>query len=323
MSKQRTAFTLVELLVVIAIIGVMVGLLLPAVQQAREAARRMQCLNNLKQIGLAMQNFHAAHNCFPSSVSGNGAAHYWGAQLLPYLEQNPLADIYDYSVRFNDIKNREAVQYPLSFMLCPSTPGSPVPHPKFKVATSSSPEAWGALGSDYAGSSGPLSSLWNEPAVISTPKPSDIAGLFNGSVKPGEKGRRIGDLLDGTSNTVGFVESAARPQVWQRRKLVTGSGLLESAAKEYVSVCSWAEGNLFAVRGFKFDDTQAAEIDQIRYPGPQMINGSNYYGIYAFHPGGANVGLMDGSTRFLSESTSADIVASYLTIAGNEVTPSF
>ncbi len=146
LRQSRAAFTLIELLVVIAIIAILIALLLPAVQQAREAARRTQCKNNLKQIGLALQNFHATYDAFPGAVSGtlNGvtATHYWGAQILPYVDQNPLAGIYDYTVRFNDAKNQAAVQYPLSFMSCPSTPGRPIDHPRFKLASSTSPGAW-------------------------------------------------------------------------------------------------------------------------------------------------------------------------------------
>jgi len=311
MSLKR-GFTLVELLVVIAIIGALVGLLLPAVQQAREAARRMQCVNNLKQIGLGMHNFHATHDAFPQTVTG-GPIHYWGAQLLPYMEQNPLADIYDYNARFNDEANREAVQYPLSYMLCPSTPGSPVPHPRFKIGTN----GWSSFGADYAGSSGPQSNLWNDPPYVSYPRPGSIEGLFNGNVKQGEKGRRIRDVLDGTSNTIAFVESAGRPQLWfQGKKLVPGSGLDDGS--RYVPVSGWADANLFAVRGFRFDDS-AAEHQKWRFPGGCMVNCSNSYGIYSFHPGGANVALVDGSARFISDSTSIDTVVSLLTIAGREV----
>jgi prepilin-type N-terminal cleavage/methylation domain-containing protein/prepilin-type processing-associated H-X9-DG protein len=317
--RAQRGFTLVELLVVIAIIGILVGLLLPAVQAAREAARRMSCQNNLRQLGLGMHNFHASYDAFPTSVSGDGAVHYWGAQLLPFMEQNPLSGIYNYSVRFNDILNREAVAFPLKFMICPSTPGSPIPDPLFKRATSASPEAWGSIGSDYAGSAGPLSSMWNPPGYINYPRPSEIRGLFSGSVRPGQRGRRIRDITDGTSNSIAFVESAGRPQVWQKGRLVPGSGQIDSPAARYVAVSSWPTGNLFVVRGYRFDESVADEHARWRFPGPCMVNCSNYYSIYAFHPGGANIAMCDGSVRFLNENTLSDSVAQMLTIAGGEI----
>lgn len=320
-QDRRAAFTLVELLVVIAIIGILVGLLLPAVQAAREAARRMQCSNNLRQLGLGMHNFHAAYDAFPNSTSdtSTGVLHYWGAQLLPFLEQTPLAEIYNYRARFNGPENRVAVQTPLALMICPSTPGSPIPDPRFKLATSSSPEAWGSIGADYAGSAGPLSSLWNNPPFVSFPRPGNIDGLFQGTVRPGQKGRRLRDVLDGTSNTIMFVEAAGRPQVWQKGRMVPGSGELTSPAARYVAVSSWPAGNLFVVRGYRFDSTVVDELDRWRAPGPCMVNCSNNYSIYSFHVGGAHIGLVDGSVRFITESISTDTAAQLLTIAGREV----
>jgi hypothetical protein len=123
---MRRGITLVETLVVVAVIGGVASLLLPAVQQVRESARGMVCQNNLRQIGVGLQNFHAACDFFPTTLSGSGARHFWGAQILPYLEENPLAGIYDYKVVWNNIKNREAVQTTLTFMVCPATPGGPL-----------------------------------------------------------------------------------------------------------------------------------------------------------------------------------------------------
>src|SRR5688572_27253249 len=99
MSRSRRGFTLIELLVVIAIIAVLIALLLPAVQQAREAARRMQCKNNLKNIGLAFHNYHDTAQFFPMSYMvdvGNFNAHGWGTMILPYLEQGNLYAKYDF-----------------------------------------------------------------------------------------------------------------------------------------------------------------------------------------------------------------------------------
>lgn len=121
MSTRRTGFTLVELLVVIAIIGILVALLLPAVQRVRETARRMQCGNNLKQIGIALHNYHDTHRTFPVSMVGPGApygTHYgtgfysWLALLLPYIEQAPVADIIDFRVNMADRGGGDCYVFP-------------------------------------------------------------------------------------------------------------------------------------------------------------------------------------------------------------------
>jgi prepilin-type N-terminal cleavage/methylation domain-containing protein len=326
---QRTSgFTIIELLVVIAIIGILVGLTLPAVQAAREAARRMQCRNNLKQLGLAMHNHHAAHNAFPTAVSGSGVIHYWGAQLLPFIEQNAMTELYRYNVRFDGIENKEAVQFPLPYMHCPSTPTTPVADPRFKLATTANPVGWGSLGSDYAASSGPLSSMWRNPPAISYagyPKPGDISGFFEASTRPGQKGRRDRDILDGLTNSIMFVESSGRPEVWQKGKgLVPGSGQLTSnPATRYVVASSWAAGNIFAVRGYRIDQSVADPFNRWQSPGPCMINCTNAYSIYSFHPAGANVVVGDGSVHFLSENVDTDLVLQMLTVNGHEVVTDF
>lgn len=129
--SQRRGFTLVELLVVIAIIGILVALLLPAVQFAREAARRMSCQNNLKQIGLALQLYHDAYKQYPPGALGpTGSAsaaeklHTWCALTLPFVEQSSLQNTYDFHVRFDHANNAAAVAQVLPVFLCP-TMGTP------------------------------------------------------------------------------------------------------------------------------------------------------------------------------------------------------
>jgi prepilin-type N-terminal cleavage/methylation domain-containing protein/prepilin-type processing-associated H-X9-DG protein len=315
MGSGFRGFTLVELLVVVAIIGTLIGLLLPAVQSAREAARRMSCQNNLRQIGIGFHNYNVSKGFFPTNVSGNGARHYWVAQILPYLEEDPLAGIYDYTVACTDIKNREAVQHALSFMSCPSTPGGPLPDPKFKAT--GSPQ-WGSIGADYSGSSGASPRQWDvAPQQVSYPKPPNLNGFFVGQIKPSEQGLSSAKITDGTSKSVAVVERAGRPQVWYFGRMIPDSGLATSS--KYVTLCGWANTNQGDVRGYRLDATQSDPASQYTDPGPTMINGSNERGVYAFHPNGAHMLFVDGSCRFWNDDSSPDIVAAALTIAGGEM----
>ena len=128
LGRSRSGFTLIELLVVIAIIAVLIALLLPAVQAAREAARRAQCTNNLKQIGLAMHDYHTAHNAFPPAytVDANGRPlHSWRTLILPYLEQDPLYQRIDLSKPWNDPANARALETDLPVFSCPESVGAP------------------------------------------------------------------------------------------------------------------------------------------------------------------------------------------------------
>lgn len=187
--STRKGFTLIELLVVIAIIGVLVALLLPAVQQAREAARRTQCKSNLKQAGLALHNYHDTHLAFPpgyvyrpGTQSENASGFAWGAMILPYVDQSPLYAQFNWNVPVWNAANEPARTRHLNVFLCPS---DPVSSNSF-VEMGPTPERY-AMGC-YVGNFGP-------PDLDANQEQRD--GLFSRNSKT-----RASDVLDGLSNTL-------------------------------------------------------------------------------------------------------------------------
>jgi prepilin-type N-terminal cleavage/methylation domain-containing protein/prepilin-type processing-associated H-X9-DG protein len=220
-AKCRRGFTLIELLVVIAIIGVLVALLLPAVQAAREAARRSQCTNNLKQMGLAAHNYHSAHNQFPGAITAgrmNGAnwqaGGNWGcwsphAMLLPFLEQTPIYNSCNFSYinqgnatdYANHFINSTALRTKVGVFVCPSNPTLP---PGLRN--------WGGPrpGNNYFGSVG--SSFHYSGTLVNGPP----NGLVAYQMPVGER-----DALDGTSNTVLFGEWQSGDQMMAKLTMVS------------------------------------------------------------------------------------------------------
>ena len=190
--KRRKAFTLIELLVVIAIIAILIALLLPAVQQAREAARRTQCKNNLKQIGLALHNYHDVHNSFPFSfaVNPDSPGGEWSiqARLLPYIEASNLYASADLTLSYEDAANAGIAFTRVASYLCPSevndrvreSNGVPVHHPI----------SYGFNGGSWR--------YWDN----TTRETGDGAFTPNRST-------RVRDFTDGTSNTLAFSEVRA------------------------------------------------------------------------------------------------------------------
>lgn len=190
--SRRHGFTLIELLVVIAIIAVLVALLLPAVQQAREAARRSQCRNNLKQIGIALHNYHASYNLFPPGyVSGavypatsNGWG--WCAQLLPYLDQGPLHNSINFQLPIENAANLPRLSTNLPGMLCPSDQTGAGP---FSIT-----DAGGTVIIPAAAASSYVATVGDDGSEA-----DDLTG--NGVFYRNSR-TRIADILDGTSMTV-------------------------------------------------------------------------------------------------------------------------
>jgi prepilin-type processing-associated H-X9-DG protein/prepilin-type N-terminal cleavage/methylation domain-containing protein len=304
--RGRGAFTLVELLVVIAIIGLLIGLLLPAVQQAREAARRAQCIDNLKQIGLAYHNHETAHKAFPPfSIFESAKPVGWGIFLLPFIEQIALYERYDFDVPFfysdpaRGIDNQKVANTPLPFCRCPSAPERGAytytfNYPGYPAIT------WQAWPADYSPVAGVGLSLNSYLGLGYTSE--QLAGALDA-----DRFTPISALRDGTSQTILIAEMAGKNDLWQNGKS-TGQKL----SGFFGGQGGWADATSGASR--LYGSTQDGTIS----PGPCGINASNDYGLYAFHSGGANVLFADGSARLLRENVSIRVLAGLVTRAGGE-----
>lgn len=317
---RRRAFTLVELLVVIAIIGILVGLLLPAVQAAREAARRMSCSNNIRQVELAFQNFHSAQKYFPGNIRPNtlGTVRVrWATYLLPYMELSNLYSRIDLNKNWSSVVpnpdgslNYDLFGTKIPIYECPSNPeagkvqdGSPPPD---------SP-VWQArvANGDYAGFYGVDPQLASLGLVD-----AESVRVNNGAISKTDR-LKFSSFVDGTSNTVRLVESAGRPHVYRmgRRVIqadagsnnrVNGGGWCRPASELNLLIGTSGDGSVF--------------------PGPKAINVTNgialgsayphaYFGVdgtgqpYSFHTGGNMSAFVDGSARFLSSNIDIRIFA--------------
>lgn len=302
MLKRRDGFTLVELLVVIAIIGVLVALLLPAVQAAREAARRMSCSNNLKQIGLAFHNYADVYKGFPQArITGTyeGAMAVfsgWPTAILPYVEQGSLADQYNDNLPHFHIDNQELVTTKINLFVCPSTPNG-----DRQVQLSTGPlesqliaDRYGAAGDYYVRLQ---TWVWPGGATLDMGLDSNAA-------------TSLAKFTDGLSNTVLLGEVSARPALYINGKPQTTSMATQPGWS------AWAGPQALRFRSYNDDCSMESDNSTVY---PRAINVCNQQGLYSFHPGGVMVCLGDGSVRFLAETIDIETLVALHSRSGGEV----
>lgn len=283
-SSKSGGFTLVELLVVIAIIGVLLGLLLPAVQIAREAARQTQCGNNLRQIGLALHNYESSHQKFPvGSVESNFASVF--LTVLPYIEQSNLHGQYDFSRYYTDPQNAELSQQTLPIFLCPSM-----------VIPRRVPEP---LGNEVGG---PSSYLANEGTNNHMVRCDGMFGVHWPTYGYQNPSLAFRDILDGCSNTLAIGETTygAKDFLW-------GSSVPQIGGTVRYGYARWAVGY---PRGISLGTTLFA----LNKPSRATLGGFS-----SEHPGGLLFLLMDGSTRYVADELDPLVLNAMGTRAGREV----
>jgi prepilin-type N-terminal cleavage/methylation domain-containing protein/prepilin-type processing-associated H-X9-DG protein len=280
--RTRSAFTLVELLVVIAIIGVLVALLLPAVQAAREAARRASCTNNIRQLGLALHNFHDVMGQFPAGRDPWPTPFSTHARLLPYLEQENLQNLIDYSQSTSQGANAAAAAMPVKLFLCPSDSSEGrVPGSSFGGCNYVANVGTGVNNGDYVTGDGVF--LLNQPI-----------GFRN--------------LTDGSSHTAAFSESLLGDGQTTPTKPQRQAVQLSGSAATTTSACG--SGPWIGTRGDRWiNGGYLATLYNHFYPPNttawDCLNSSNNFGLKAarsLHPGGVNLLLCDGSVRVVTDS---------------------
>ncbi len=283
MISKRRGFTLIELLVVIAIIAILVALLLPAVQQAREAARRSSCKNNLKQLGLALHNYHDTHRVFPpgqirgrmtSPTREMGGGFSWGCMLLPYLEQGAIYDQMDFTIGIFEGSNKTLILGlgPIDAALCPSD----TERPKLRsVHGSTTPNYMSSLpNTSYFGSSGAFNN-WSDST-----NPRLSGGFF--TIDPAAPSK-IATIKDGTSNTIAVGEASG--SVW------AGGSFLGLQHNTH----SIGDADPACCQDWYLNYALYPISNSLPVPyGANIRFGSE-------HDGGAQFLMADGSVRFLSE----------------------
>ncbi|MFM7127903.1 MAG: DUF1559 domain-containing protein [bacterium] len=321
-SRQKSrAFTLIELLVVIAIIAVLISLLLPAVQSAREAARRAQCFNNLRQIGLGMHNYLSTNDTFPAGgMYANDAfaqstgtvlrSNYmgWSISILPFVEQAPLFAAYNANMHNWDPHNSTIISTKLSAYICPSDVQIDLPYPTFGIGGGASaynnisPASYKGVAGRYSTPSPGTELFWDYASFVDqlgSSMQAEARGILTASGVGGIGTVRLAEITDGTSNTFLVGEYATNQQVAARA--------FWSASWAYMGLGS--AGPSQGVRGIP-DYAMCT-----RYVAANRCNRA----FASFHPGAMNFAMADGSVRTIKRFIDAVVYQNLATMKGGEI----
>ncbi len=295
--RFRSGFTLIELLVVIAIIAVLIALLLPAVQQAREAARRSQCINNLKQLGLALHTYHDSMNAFPPGWIGvqggipnmqgpSGFA--WGSHILPYIDQTPLYNQVNFNVSCTDPNNAVARQAVISVFRCPTDPSTStwgIPeegNPTTILATLPTANYVGSFGTQG------FEDICENPPFPAAQCTSDGMFFHNSST-------RMRDVVDGTSNTVFLGEHRTNTALdWHS----TWVGVVPNGEEAIARVLAVSDHT---------PNHPALHIDDFS----------------SWHTGGVHLLFGDGRVRFITQNIDTNVFKAMASRMGGEIMGDF
>lgn len=278
-GRNRSGFTLLELLIVLSIVTLLLQLLIPAVQNAREAARRAQCASNVRQFAMAASNYESAHGVLPPAFELKPHAHNFVQYLLPYIEQQAIHESYNFNADWNSDANRSAIENEIPLLHCPTAPHDYPQVSDFAVCLRVQKEFHAQL---------------VEEGLIEE-RSSTEGALRKGTV-------RTALITDGMSQTIFFCEDTGRPDQYEYGRF---------SWPNIISGSHWANPD------GRFDLRRRCDGFQMGR-GSQLMNCTNNNEIYSFHHEGANFVYGDGSVRFLSEDIDADVFVSQLTSAADD-----